>query len=168
MTTAFGASLKTWLEQRNPRERQLFLLVAVVIGLALLWWVAIAPALQTYRQSSAAHAKLDAQIAAMQVMADESKRLKAKPRVSAVQAQNWLEGAVKKLNKATLTVQGSRVQINFTDVPADALAAWLAEARTSVQLLPVEANWKKSVSPSSLASAVNPLWGGALVFELLK
>ena len=159
------AAVKLWFEQRNPRERQMLVLDALVCALALLWWVAIAPALQSYRQSDAAHAKLDAQMADMQAMAAESKRLKAAPHASSTQAQTWLEGATKKLTKASLTVQGSRAQVSFNGVPADVLANWVAEARTAVQLLPVQANWKKG---AATGPEVGVTWDGILVFELPK
>ena len=38
------------------REQTLVLLAAAVIGLALLWWLLLAPALQTWKTSAARHA----------------------------------------------------------------------------------------------------------------
>jgi type II secretory pathway component PulM len=96
----------------------------------------------------------------MQAMAAEVKQLKTLPKVSAVQAQMWLDTAIKKLGTASMSRQGNRVQISFAGATPEALAAWLAEARTSAQLLAVQANWKRA------ANATEALWEGSLVFEL--
>lgn len=143
-----------------PRERQLVVFAACLVALALLWWIALGPALQTYRNSDAEHAKLDTQIAAMQALAHEAQVLKAAPKVSAAQAQSWLEGHTKSLGKATLTAQAGRAQVSFSGASPEALAAWLADARRAVSLLPVQAKWNKA--PGS------GLWDGMLVFELPK
>jgi general secretion pathway protein M len=150
--------MKDWFKQRQPREQNLLSAAAFLLIAALLWWLAIAPALQTYRGSSAAHAKLDAQLVQMQTMASEAKRLKALPTSSAAAAQTWLEASVKKLGKATVSVQGGRAQVSFTDATPEALAAWLQDARTAAQLVPVQASWKRA--------AVPVLWDGSLVLEL--
>jgi len=153
MTDAF----KIWFEQRAPRERRLFAALVALAVAALVWWLAIAPALQTYRETSAAHAKLDAELAHMQAMAEEAKQLKATPRITRAQAQAWLEGSIKKLGKASMSTQGGRTQINFVGATPEALALWLAEARSNAQLRPVQANWTRS------ANVTDSLWDGLLV-----
>lgn len=153
MTDAFNL----WFEQRAPREQRLLSTLAVLAVAALVWWLAIASALQTYRETSAAHAKLDAELAHMQAMAEEAKQLKAMPPMSRAQSQAWLEGAIKKLGKASMNTQGGRIQINFAGVTPEALALWLAEARSNAQLLPIQANWKRRLN------VADPLWDGSLV-----
>ena len=49
-----------------PRERRLVALAAACVGLALLWAVALAPAVRTWRQSEATRAALDRQLQQMQ------------------------------------------------------------------------------------------------------
>ncbi len=149
----------TFWEQRNPRERQWLGAGAAVLAAAFVWFALIAPALQTYRGSSAAHAKLDAELAQMQRMAAEATKLKAMPRANPAQVQTWLDGATKKLGKANAAMQGGRVQISFTGASPEALAAVLAEGRSKAQLVPSEAHWKKNA---------NLLWDGNIVFELAK
>ena len=153
MTDAF----KMWFEQRAPREQRLSYALAALAVAALVWWLAIAPALQTYRETSAAHAKLDAELSQMQAMAEEVKQLKAMPRMSRAQAQSWLEASIKKLGKASLSAQGGSVQINFVGATPEALALWLAEARSTAQLRPIQANWTRR------ATVADPLWDGSLV-----
>ncbi len=150
-------ALKSWFEQRAPREQRLLSALAALGVAALVWWLAIAPALQTLRETSAAHAKLDAELARMQAMADEAKHLKAMPRINRAQAQVWLEDSIKKLGKASMSAQGGRVQINFAGATPEALALWLAEARSKAQLLPVQANWTRRANVTEL------LWDGSLV-----
>lgn len=159
-----STSTPSFLEQRSPRERQLIVIAGGLLIGALLWFLAIAPALQTYRASSAAHAKLDAELAQMQRMAAEAAKLKAMPRANPAQVQTWLDGATKKLGKASAAMQGGRVQVSFTGATPEALAAYLADARSKAQLVPIEAHWKKSAN----AQNVSPLWDGSIVFELAK
>lgn len=159
-----STSTPSFLEQRSPRERQLIVIAGGLLAAALLWFLAIAPALHTYRVSSAAHAKLDTELAQMQRMAAEANKLKAMPRANPAAVQTWLDAATKKLGKTSSSLQNGRVQISFTGASAEALAAFLAEARTKAQLLPLEAHWKKAVVQSS----ANPQWDGNIVFELAK
>jgi general secretion pathway protein M len=160
-----STSTHSFLEQRSPRERQLIVVTGGLLAAALLWFLAIAPALQTYRASAAAHAKLDAELAQMQRMAAESAKLKAMPRANPAAVQTWLDGATKKIGKATATLQGGRVQISFTGASPEALATFLAEARTRAQLVPSEAHWKKNANPVQPTAV---LWDGNIVFELAK
>ena len=152
-----------WFEQRAPRERQLLSIAFALLVIAVIWWALVAPALQTYRASTAVHAKLDTELAQMQAMASEAKQVRARPVVSAAQAQAWLDASIKKLGKATLQIQGSRVQVNFVGASPESLAMWLAQARSTVQLLPLQANWKRNVG---VANAASVLWDGSIVLEL--
>jgi general secretion pathway protein M len=154
--------MREWFEQRHPRERKLLMAGVALLMAALLWFLAIAPALQTYRSSNAAHAKLDAELGQMQTMAQEAKRLKALPTMSAAAAQTWLEASVKKLGKASVSVQGGRAQVSFTGAAPEALAVWLTDARVAAQLLPSQANWKRTVATKSPEA----LWDGSIVLEL--
>lgn len=161
------SSFKTWLEQRQPRERKLLAAGAALLIAALVWFFALAPALQTYRGSSAAHAKLDAELARMQTMAKQAKQLKERPALSAAAAQTWLDASAKKLGKATVGVQGARVQVNFVGATPEALAMWLAEARTAAQLSPVQANWRRSAPAKTESSkSMDVLWDGSILLEL--
>jgi general secretion pathway protein M len=162
MSNVGTGAFTTWFEQRHPRERKLLTAGAALLIAALAWFLAIAPALQTYRSSSAAHAKLDEQLAQMQTMATEAKRLKERPSLSAAAAQTWLDMSVKKLGKTSFNVQGGRAQISFTGASPEVLAAWLTEARTAAQLSTVQANWKRSAGTKT----ESVLWDGTVVLEL--
>ena len=66
------SSLNTQLRDRwralAPRERTLVTTAGVVLGLSLLWWVGLAPALRTLGQSDARQRSLDAQWQQMQAL----------------------------------------------------------------------------------------------------
>lgn len=159
---AFITALEGKFEKLAPREQQLVTVLGCTLLLALVWWLAISPALQTWRSHETAHAKLDAELAQMQSLAAEAKVLQAVPPKTAAQAQSWLESSLKKLGKATLSAQGGRAQINFNGASADSLALWLTEARTTAALLPLEAHWKRQDGEKTI------LWDGVILFELSK
>jgi general secretion pathway protein M len=158
-TTAL-ASVRHQFDKLAPREQRLIATLGGMVILALTWLLAIAPALNTWRHSEAAHAQLDAQLVEMQTLAAQAKALQAVPVQTAAQAQTWLEGSLKKLGKATLSQQGGRVQISFYSASADSLATWLSEARTAAALLPTEAHWKRQDGGKAV------LWDGVVLFDL--
>jgi len=151
-----------WLAQRPLREQRLLTVLALLASAAFIWLLAIAPAWQTYRESSHAHATLDAQLATMQAMAHQAQQLKALTPTPRAQAKTWLEASIGQLGKASASTEGQRVLIHFEGATSEALAAWLAQTRTSVQLQPVQANWTRTGAPADAP----PLWSGTLLFEL--
>lgn len=156
--------LRDTFEKLAPREQRWVRLLLAILFLALVWWLAIAPALHTWRNSDAAHSKLDAELAQMQQLAAEAKALQTAPHLTAAQAQSWLETSIKQLGKATLSVQTGRVQISFNGASAENLAAWLAEARTVATLRPTEAHWKRQ--PNDKTTDSTAIWDGVTLLEL--
>lgn len=163
------------LDALAPRERRWLLAAGALLLLALLWWVAIQPALTTYRNSNDAHAAIDAKIAQMHTLAQEAKALQAAPRIDPSQSKAWLESASKRLGKASVNAQSNRIQINFSGASPEALAAYLADARTAAGLRPVQANWRLAGAAAGSgsgsgagagAASKSPLWDGTLVFEI--
>ena len=59
------------------REQNLLLIAASVVLLALLWWVALAPALSTLRAAPEQHRTLDAQLQRMQALQAQAQALQA-------------------------------------------------------------------------------------------
>ncbi|RYY92939.1 MAG: hypothetical protein EOO24_27875 [Comamonadaceae bacterium] len=51
-----------------PRERQMVVVAVTLVVLALLWWVALAPALRTLAAARDEHARLDAQLQQMSTL----------------------------------------------------------------------------------------------------
>ena len=65
-----------------PREQNLVRAAVALVVLALLWWLALAPALQTLRTAPARHATLDAQLQRMQALQAEAQQLQGAPRAN--------------------------------------------------------------------------------------
>ena len=151
--------------QLAPRERRLLLLAASVVGLALLWWLALAPALATLRQAETQRAALDAQWQRMQALQAEAEALKASPRMAHDEALRALEGSVKQRlgAGAQLTVVGDRANLTLKDTPAVELTAWLAEARVDARAVPLEARLTRAAGATA-GRGVH--WSGTLSLGL--
>ncbi len=146
-----------------PRERAWVGAAVVLSVVALLWWVALAPALAKIRSAQAATPALDAQLQVMRTMAQEVNSLKAQRKLSYDESLRALEGSIKTLGAGgTLTVTDSRATIALRAVGGDALAQWLAQVRANARLAPAELRLKKTASAAPQAAA----WDGSVVFNL--
>ena len=130
---------------RTPSERSTIALMGVVVVCALVWWIALAPALRIVRAAPAEIALLDRQLQQMQLAAAEAQTLRGTVPVGQSQAVAALQAATERLGPSgKVVVQGERVTVTFTAVPAEALRAWLNEARSGARARPVEAQWAKA------------------------
>ncbi|HMN56529.1 MAG TPA: type II secretion system protein GspM [Ottowia sp.] len=149
----------------QPRERRGLTLAAALVGLALLWWLALAPALATLRAAPAQRAELQAQAQQMQRWQREAEALKAQPRLARDTAVAALETATRQRlgNTAQLSVAGERVQITLTQASAQDLADWLADVRASARAVPLDARLTRS-GDAAPGAAVH--WSGTLSLSL--
>ncbi|MBI5254973.1 MAG: type II secretion system protein M [Burkholderiales bacterium] len=148
--------------QRNPRERQALLLAGGVLAAYLLWAVALAPALRTVRTAPARLEQLDSHLQAMQRLAAEARELRATPALPADQAQSLLTAAAARLgDKARLLPQGSRAVLSVTAMPADELAAWLAEVRVSARARVIESQLNRTPHGMYAGNVVLAVGGGS-------
>lgn len=149
----------------QPRERRLIAFAALLIAAALLWMVALAPALATLRQAPAARAALQADVARMQHLQRTARALQAKPPLDRTQSLAAFQTATQKTLGAAAQVSNAEsvIRVTLKDVPAQSLADWLAEVRTSAHLLPAEAQLRRA--PASAADAT-ARWNGTLSFNL--
>lgn len=164
MSTAAANKLSTNALQARwrslaPREQQLVLGAGTLVALALLWWLALAPALATLRAAEAQHQSLDAQLQHMQALQAQAQALQSQPKQGHDEALRALELSVRqKLGVAgRISVSGERVTVTLTGIAPDALAQWLTQARVNARALPSEAR---------LTRAANGLWDGTLVLTL--
>ncbi len=142
------------------RERLLVVAAAVAVGILVVWLLAIQPALRTLREAPVEIDRLDRQLQQMQLAAEEAKGLRSASPIPPTQAVAALQAATERLgNKSKLVVQGDRATLTFTATPAEALRAWLGEARSGARARPVEAQWVKAGDGYSGNVAV--LLGGA-------
>ena len=149
---------QTW-RSLAPREKLMASGAAAVVLFALVWWVAIGPALAVLKTSEAQHRSLDAQLARMQALQQQARTLQGQPKQGHDESLRALEASVRQRlgTTARTTVAGDRVTLSLTGTPPDALAAWLAEARTNARALPAEAR---------LARGAAGGWDGTLVLTL--
>lgn len=148
-TNATAGALRSQLEQawrdRAPRERRLLLVAATAVALLVLWMIAVRPAMQVVRQAPGQLAVLDTQLQQMQRLAAESQGLRSATPVAPSAAAAALRSATERLGPtARLQMQGDRATLNFEDIPAPRLIAWLAEARTGARARAADAQFTRS------------------------
>jgi len=127
-------------QARPKRERQAVAIGATLVLALLVWLVGVQPALNTVRSAPAQLDELDAQLQQLQRVAAESRGLRGAVPVSAGQSAMALKAATDRLGATgKLTVLGDRATLTLTGVSADALRAWLVEARSGARARPIEA-----------------------------
>lgn len=149
----------------DARERRLVSAAATVVVLALLWWLALAPAVRTLRMAGEQRQALEAQAQQMQRLQAEAEKLKALPKLSPSEALKALETAVKERlgDAGKLSVVGDRANVTLKDAPAEALAECLADARANARATPVEVRLTRA--PGS-APGTPARWNGTLSLSL--
>ena len=141
------------------REKLLVGAAAGLVALALVWWVAFAPAIGVLRNADAAHRALDAQRQHMQRLQAQAQAMQAQPKQSHDEALRLLEVAIRQQLGVTAryTIAGERVTVTLAGTPSEALAQWLAQARVNARALPGEAKLQRNAAG---------LWDGTLVLSL--
>lgn len=140
------SSSPQWLRQAEerwqalpPRERQMARLAATVVGVALLWLIAIAPAWSTLSKSPAEIDRLDGELRQMRALAQQAQQLKQALPVPQEQSITALRTATERLGpNAELTLTGPQAQLRLRGVTGAALATWLTEARQTARARPQE------------------------------
>lgn len=160
----------------SPREQRGVSVLGALLGVLLFWSIAIAPALNTLRDSDNRRAHIGQQQAHMLALQAQAQALKAQAQALKARTPLSRDEALRSLQSLTpgtqmqLNVQGDRVTVQLKAVPAPALANWLTQARSQAQALPVEAHLTRnttgtaSTTPVSNANVV--VWDGNLVLSL--
>ncbi|RYY73253.1 MAG: type II secretion system protein M, partial [Comamonadaceae bacterium] len=145
-----------WWPELAPREQRLIAGAAALVLLALLWWVALAPALRTLSTAPAAHAELDAQLQQMSALQIQAKALQSQPRANREDALRSLETSVRQGLGPNAQIQvagaGEGVLVTLRTTPADSLAQWLAQARGNARAVPREVHLVRT--PAGAATPV--------------
>jgi general secretion pathway protein M len=164
------AMIRETFSQLAPREQRLVLVAAWLVGLALVWWVLIAPALAVLKAAPARHAKLDADLLQMQRMRTQAQGIQAQAPLLADEVRRQLEASVKQSLGTTASVvfAGDRATVSLRGVSAEALPAWLAQARANARCLPLEMRLTRSAAAAnvSAASTAPAIWDGSVILEL--
>ena len=142
-----------------PREQALVAAAAALVLLALLWWLAIGPAVATLRSAESQHRALDAQLQQMRRLQAQVRAMQAQPKLNHDEAMRQLEAAIRQQlgTSARYAIAGDRVTITLTNTPAQALAQWLSQVRTNARAIPGEARLARNASGG---------WDGSLVLTL--
>lgn len=146
----------------GARERRALSIAAWILGLFLLWSIAIAPAWRTARAAPAQLDQLDAQVQQMQRQANEARELRAVPALASAQAAAALRAASDELGAAgRLQLSGERATLTLTGANGTQLRDWLVEARSAARTRPLEANLTRGPAGYS-GSIVVALPGGSV------
>jgi general secretion pathway protein M len=157
------APIQARWSQLDRRERTLVMAAMSVVGVALLWWIGVSPALNTLRQAEAQQRALAAQVQQMQTLQAQAQAIQSQPKISRDDAMRALESSVKELGtSAQLNVAGDRATVTLRSTPADQLARWLSQARVNARAIPGEARLTRSAgSPGGPVA-----WDGTVVLSL--
>jgi general secretion pathway protein M len=151
--------LNFW-RQLKLSERRLILTATWLIVAALLWWLAIAPALKTLKEAPAQHRALDTQLQNMRTLSAEAKNLQSQPKLGLDDAQKALQSTVTQRFGATaqLNLTGERASLTLKNANAQEIALWLTQARVNARALPSEAKLNR----------LGDVWDGTMVLTLPK
>jgi general secretion pathway protein M len=132
-----------WLAQRSPREQTGIRVAVLLVGVWLVWRVAVAPGLQVLALSDNRQAALDLQLAEMQTLQQEAKRLGSQTQADADAALQQLRSLAGMLGPDTrVNPQTDRVSIEFKAATPQALADFITQSRTQAQSRIVQAHWQ--------------------------
>ena len=142
-----------------PREQALVAAATALVALALLWWLAIGPAVATLRSAESQHREVDMQLQQMRRLQAQARAMQAQPKLNHDEAMRQLEAAIRQQLgvSARYAIAGDRVTITLTNTPANALAQWLSQVRTNARAIPGEARLARNASGG---------WDGSLVLTL--
>lgn len=155
--TALSGLQRSW-SALAARERVLVALAVGFVALALLWAVALAPALRTVRAAPAQSDRLDQQLQSMQTMAASARELQGRPVVRRDDALRVLETSLPQRlgGRAQMTPTGDRVTVTLSGVAPQMLAQWLGQARSAARVVVLQARLSRSANG----------WDGSIVLQL--
>ncbi len=146
--------------QAQPRRQQLLvaLAIALVAG-ALIWRIALAPALSLWREAPQKERALDLEMQTMQALESQARMLRQLPQAGRDDARRALEASVQQQLGASgrLQLSGDSATLTLTGARGEALAQWLAQARIDARTRPVSAQLTRN--PAGL-------WEGTLTLAL--
>jgi general secretion pathway protein M len=154
-----ASTLKARWDGLAPREKAWVAAGIALAAAALVWLIALGPAVRTLRSAEQQHRALDAQLQQMLGLQAQAKALQAQPKQNREEALRLLELSARERlgTTARFLVSGDRVTITLSGTAPLALAQWLTQARLNARALPSEAH---------LSRNSGGLWEGTLVLTL--
>jgi general secretion pathway protein M len=165
-STQLASTVRTWWAQCDAREKALITIAAVLVALALVWLVAVAPALKTLRQFEATRAIQESQLQTVRALQAQAQTLQAQPRLSAAAASQALKAATDKAfgTQADITLSSGSATVNLRNVSPEALAQWLASVRSNAHATPLQARISRNSTGN--ANSVTAGWSGSVQLAL--
>ena len=147
------------------REQNLVLIASSLVLLALAWWMALAPALQSLRTAPARHAATERELQTMLQMQAQAEQLRQQPQGNQSDARTLLEQSLKTELVSTAQMQwlGNRAQITLTQAPAPALARWLSQVRDNSHAAVAEMKLSRVAAEADNATT---RWSGNLLLDM--
>lgn len=154
---AAGSPLQLRWAQSSARERQLVRVALAFVTLALLWFVALSPALRSLQAAKTQGPLLEAQLQSMLQLQAQAQAIQAQPNAPAADARGLLDAALPTLGKAArMSVAGDRATVSLESSAPAALTEWLVQARLNAHARPLELH----------LSQRQGLWTGVIVLQL--
>lgn len=163
--SALASRLQAAWAQRKPRERQLMSLAAAVLAVGVVWGVLLQPAARSLSAAPARSAAVDATLERMRLLAAEAQGLKAAAATAgaapdAARTTTLLQEAARQLGaQARWQWDGSQGTLNFENVSATALQAYLAQVREGARVRVAQARW--NATPQGLSGELRLVAGDA-------
>lgn len=160
-----GGQLGAWWQGQAARERRLVSLGVLLVSLALVWWVALAPAVASLRSASLQIPKLETDLRLMRTLKIQAQALTAQPPLLPLEARRLLEASVSQVlgQSALLQVTADRATVVLKSVPPDKLGQWLVQTRANARLVPLEVHLMRNANSGSTNSVD---WNGTVTFLL--
>ncbi len=146
----------------GERQRTGLSVAMVLVALALLWQIMLAPALLTLRNAETQGRTLDAQLQQMQALQKQAQAFKAQPTLGYEEALRTLTSATQQTlgASAEISVTAERARVMIKGASADNLARWLAQARLNARSLPLQAQLQRTTL------STGTVWSGVMVMSL--
>ncbi len=143
-------------------RRQRWLALGVgVLGLALLIGVGVLPAVQSVRANPKAQQQANAELQTLRQLQVRAQTLQAQPPLDQAEAITRLQASISLLGGNTeISISDQRAHLVLRATPAQAVAEWLARARTEAHAVPIEARLARETQSEEA------LWSGTLVMTL--
>jgi len=156
-------------EQLSARERTWVRVAALVLALALLWQIGLAPELRVWRDSPERHAQLDRQQAQLAALQAQARSLLAQPTLSRQEAKQSLSQLTRDLLPgAQLTDQGDSQRVVLKNASGSSLAQWLSAVRQTAQARVTDMRLQRSPANPTNSSGpdASALWDGQVTVQL--
>lgn len=145
-------------------------LAAALVLMALIWAVAVRPALHTLRTAPVELQALESDLGHMQALQARIQALQALPPLDASAALEHFHASTQKLlgNSAQGSQAGSLLRVQITNVGATALAQWLTTLGEDARLRPASADLRRTPPTTDVpgSAAKEAQWSGTLTFNL--